>query len=115
MLPGARATFVDAGHMLGSASVAVDIGSGPERRRLLFSGDIGRPGLPILRDPEVPEGADVVIMESTYGDRVHEGAEAARELLAEALASCCREGGMLLVPSFAVGRKQELVYHMDRL
>lgn len=115
VLPGARATFVDAGHMLGSASVAVDIGSGPERRRLLFSGDIGRPGLPILRDPEVPEGADVVIMESTYGDRVHQGAEAARELLAEALASCCREGGMLLVPSFAVGRIQELVYHMNRL
>ena len=69
VVPGVRATFVDAGHILGSASVVLDCTEGSTTRRFVFSGDIGRSGLPIIRDPEPPDGADVVVMESTYGNR----------------------------------------------
>src|SRR5262245_46691264 len=82
VVPGVRATFVDAGHILGSASVILDCTEDGTTRRLVFSGDIGRWGQPIIRDPQPPAGADMVIMESTYGDRDHPPIEDMRERLA---------------------------------
>jgi metallo-beta-lactamase family protein len=114
-VPGVRATFVDAGHILGSASVVLDLTEGSRTRRLVFSGDIGRRGLPILRDPQIPRGADYVIMESTYGDREHEPPSRAREYLRQFAQSTFESGGKLLVPSFALGRTQEIVYGMNQL
>ena len=113
--PGVRATFIDAGHILGSASVMLDLTEGSRTRRLLFSGDIGRKGLPILRDPQIADGADYVIMESTYGDREHEPPSRAREYLRECAESTYASGGKLLVPSFALGRTQEVVYRLNQL
>ncbi len=114
-IPGVRVTFIDAGHILGSASVVLDLTEGGRTRRLLFSGDIGRRGLPILRDPQIARDADYVIMESTYGDREHEPPSRARKYLQECAASTYDAGGKLLVPSFALGRTQEIVYRMNQL
>ena len=113
--PGVRATFIDAGHILGSASVVLDLTEGSRTRRLVFSGDIGRRGLPILRDPQIASGADYVIMESTYGDREHEPPSRAREYLRECADATFSSGGKLLVPSFALGRTQEVVYRLNQL
>lgn len=115
VVPGVRAMFIDAGHILGSASVIVDCTENGQTRRLVFSGDIGRSGLPIIRDPEPPDGADVVIMESTYGDRDHESVEGARARLASVIRETAAGGGRVLVPAFAVGRTQELVYDLHAL
>ncbi len=115
LFPGIATRFIDAGHILGSASVVLDVEVSGRRRRLLFSGDIGRRGLPILRDPRTIGDVDTVIMESTYGDRLHEDPSGARGLLLEMIERCHETGGMLLVPSFAVGRTQELAYRLDRL
>ena len=113
--PGVRATFIDAGHILGSASVVLDLTEGSRTRRLVFSGDIGRKGLPILRDPQIASGADYVIMESTYGNREHEPPSRARDYLREFAESTHASGGKLLVPSFALGRTQEVVYRLNQL
>ena len=115
VVPGVRATFVDAGHILGSASVVLDCTEGSVTRRLVFSGDVGRTGLPIIRDPEPPEGADAVIMESTYGDRTHESTEGARARLAAVVRDTAARGGRVLIPAFAVGRTQEIVYDLHAL
>lgn len=115
VVPGVRATFVDAGHILGSASVILDCVEDGVTRRLIFSGDIGRSGLPIIRDPEPPDGADVVLMESTYGNRDHESVEGARARLATVIRDTSARGGRVLVPAFAVGRTQELVYDLHAL
>jgi metallo-beta-lactamase family protein len=115
--PGVTATFRDAGHILGSAIIELEVeeGSGPSRR-LVFSGDLGRPGTPILRDPTtVAGGADYVIMESTYGGREHEPAAEAVRLLAEVVRETASHRGVLLIPAFAIGRTQEIVWHLDRL
>ena len=113
--PGVRATFSDAGHILGSASVALDVTEDGRTTRLVFSGDVGRRGLPIIRDPQPPGGAHVVLMESTYGDRDHAPYESARERLAEVVRETAARGGRVLVPAFAVGRTQELVYDLHAL
>jgi metallo-beta-lactamase family protein len=113
--PGVRATFVDAGHILGSASIVLDCTEGGRTRRLVFSGDIGRKGLAIIRDPVPPTGADVVIMESTYGDRDHGSVESSRETLARVIVETARRGGRVLIPAFAVGRTQEIVYDLHVL
>lgn len=114
-LPGIEAFFRDAGHMLGSANVTLDIDDNGHRRRLAFSGDIGRKHLPILRDPEYVEDADVIIMESTYGNRLHDPIEnAAIDLKAQVVKTFDR-GGKIIIPSFAVGRTQELVYALHKL
>ena len=115
VVPGVRAMFTDAGHILGSASVIVDCAENGQTRRLVFSGDIGRSGLPIIRDPEPPDGADVVIMESTYGNRDHESVEGAKARLASVIRETAANGGRVLVPAFAVGRTQELVYDLHAL
>jgi len=112
---GVEARLVDAGHILGSASVVLDLETGGRRRRLVFSGDIGRRGLPILRDPVRPEGAEIVIMESTYGDREHEPPNRAKQVLAECADYVIEREGMLIVPAFALGRTQELVYRLNQL
>lgn len=112
---GVTACLVDAGHILGSASVVLDLEAAGRRRRVVFSGDIGRRRLPILRDPVRPEGADVVIMESTYGDRDHEPADRAKHVLADCAETIIEREGMLIVPAFALGRTQELVYRLNQL
>jgi len=113
--PGIRATFVEAGHILGSASVVLDCVENDVSRRLVFSGDIGRWGLPIIRDPEPPKGADVVIMESTYGNRDHESVAAMPDELGRIVRETAAKGGRVLIPAFAVGRTQELLYDLHRL
>jgi metallo-beta-lactamase family protein len=113
--PGVQVTFVDAGHILGSASVILDFKENGHSQRLVFSGDIGRRGLPIIRDPEPPHGADIVIMESTYGDRDHSPYESARQELARIVTETAARGGRILIPAFAVGRAQEIVYDLHLL
>jgi metallo-beta-lactamase family protein len=116
VVPGVRATYVDAGHILGSASVVLDCADGKTTKRLAFSADIGHRGLPIIRDPEPPVGGvDAVIMESTYGDRDHPPIEDMRELLATVVRETAARGGRVLIPAFAVGRTQEIVYDLHAL
>jgi len=115
VVPGVRATFVDAGHILGSASVILDCDDDGGAKRVVFSADIGRRGLPIIRDPEFPEDADVVIMESTYGDREHESVKDARAELGRVVRECAARGGKVFIPAFAVGRVQEVLYDLHSL
>ncbi|MEO8228098.1 MAG: MBL fold metallo-hydrolase [Gemmatimonadota bacterium] len=107
--------YLDAGHIMGSASVDLRLTEG-EPHRLVFSGDIGRNGLPIIRDPEPPTGPiDTLIIESTYAERLHESVAGAEERLGEVIRKTAAGGGKVLVPSFAVGRTQELVYSINQL
>jgi metallo-beta-lactamase family protein len=107
--------FLDAGHILGSASVDIRITESGSHR-LVFSGDIGRSGLPIIRDPEPPSGpVDTLIIESTYADRSHESVADAEARLGEAVRRVAARGGKLLVPAFALGRIQELIYSLHQL
>lgn len=115
VVPGVRATFLEAGHILGSASVVLDCEEKGVKRRLVFSGDIGQAGLAIIRDPEFPAGADVVIMESTYGDRDHPPIDDARAALGAIVRETAARGGRVLIPAFAVGRTQELLYDLHAL
>jgi metallo-beta-lactamase family protein len=120
--PGVHATWFDAGHILGSAMIRVRVeaatagGPGPSREiTILFSGDVGRPDTPIIRDPTVQTTADYVLCESTYGGREHEPEDEAIRILAETVRMVHDAGGVLLVPSFAIGRTQEIVFELDRL
>jgi metallo-beta-lactamase family protein len=113
--PGARAIFSDAGHILGSALTLIEMSENGHTVRVLFTGDLGRPDHPILRDPEPVPGADVIIMEGTYGNREHEFFEESRDKLLEAMRYVCQTGGKLLIPAFSVGRTQEIVYTMHQL
>jgi metallo-beta-lactamase family protein len=116
VVPGMRAMFTDAGHILGSASVTLECMEGGTRKRIVFSGDIGRCGLPIIRDPRPPTGgADVVLLESTYGNRDHPPVAGARDQLAHVVSETAARGGRVLVPAFSVGRTQELVYDLHIL
>ena len=115
VVAGVRATFFDAGHILGSASLTLDCTERDRTTRLVFSGDIGRKGLPIIRDPQPPNGADALIMESTYGDRDHAPAEDMRERLGAIVRETAARGGRILIPAFAVGRTQEIVYDLHAL
>jgi metallo-beta-lactamase family protein len=111
---GVRCTFLEAGHILGSAVVLLEVEEGPRQTRLLFSGDLGRP-MPILRDPAPAPPADALIIESTYGDRVHPPHEEAEQRLFELIGSTCTQGGKVVIPAFTVGRTQEIVYSLHRL
>jgi len=115
--PGIVATFLDAGHILGSATIRLDVEPGPGHpaRTLVFSGDLGQAGTPILRDPTRVHDADYVFVESTYGGREHEPQAEAVRLLAEAVRLVADHDGVLLVPSFAIGRTQEIVWELNRL
>jgi metallo-beta-lactamase family protein len=115
--PGIHATFLDAGHILGSAMIRLRIQEtegGPEQT-IVFSGDLGRTGAPILRDPTILTRADYVCIESTYGGREHEPQAEAVRILAETIREVQKAAGVLLVPSFAIGRTQEIVWQLDRL
>ena len=112
---GVQLTFHDAGHILGSAIVALDIEERGRRARLVFSGDVGNWPVPLLRDPEFLDAADILLLESTYGDRNHRTREATLEELTGVLDTARRRGSVVLVPSFAVGRAQELIYHFGAL
>ncbi len=115
--PGIRISFFDAGHILGSAIVVLEIEDKDSKKdiRLVFSGDLGRPDRAILRDPSFIEDADVLLVESTYGNRDHAPAEAAEEKLKQVVNETCKRGGKLIVPSFAIGRTQELVYALHKM
>jgi metallo-beta-lactamase family protein len=117
LAPGVTATLVDAGHILGSAVVRLEVADdeGGPARTIVFSGDLGRPNTPILRDPTRLADADYVICESTYGGQEHEPAEEAVRMLADVVSEVGAHDGVLLVPSFAIGRTQELVWELDRL
>lgn len=109
--PGVCYQTYDAGHMLGATSMVIEA----DGVRLAFSGDVGRPGLPILRDPQTIGAADYLIMESTYGDRLHKKIEHAAEKLAAVVNRTAGRGGRIIVPSFAVGRTQQLVLLLHQL
>ena len=117
VVPGVSVTFLDAGHMLGSAITVLDIDdeAGGGHKRLVFSGDLGRPDTPILRDPEFIDYADILLIESTYGDRKHESYPDAKEKLKRVVGAAVERGGVVVVPSFAVGRTQTLVYLLNQL
>jgi len=113
--PGVTARFVEAGHILGSAAVVLDIEENGQKKRLWFSGDIGRRKLPILRDPVLPDGVDYMIMESTYGDKPHRDPDAAFIEFRDVVKKTVERNGKIIIPSFAVGRTQELVYFLNQM
>lgn len=112
---GVELTFIDAGHILGSAQVILDITEGNRKRRLLFSGDVGRGNNELLRDPENAEDVDILIMESTYGDREHELPTQANDLLRDVLVRALEKKGKVIIPAFAVERTQQLIYVLHGL
>lgn len=112
---GIEVRFGDAGHMLGSANVTLDIDDRGKHKRLAFSGDVGRKHLPILRDPEFVRDADFIIMESTYGNRIHAPIESTAQELRDQVVKTFNRDGKIIIPSFAVGRTQELVYELHKL
>lgn len=113
--PGVRVTFLDAGHVLGSAVTVLDVQEGQKKRRIAFTGDLGRDDRPILRDPEAPEGVDVLITESTYGDRLHDNRDKMDDDLARVVNRTHARGGKLLIPSFALERAQEVIFALTKL
>ncbi|MBI4701951.1 MAG: MBL fold metallo-hydrolase [Deltaproteobacteria bacterium] len=115
LAPDVRLTFLDAGHVLGSAVCVLELEDGGRTRTVVFSGDIGRANMPILADPEIPRGADVLIMESTYGDRLHDDIAAMDARLAEVVQRTAGRGGKVIIPSFALERAQEIVFALKRL
>jgi metallo-beta-lactamase family protein len=114
-LPGVTATYHDAGHILGSAVTMLEFTANGRTVRVCMGGDLGRPHRPILRDPETPGGADVLVLESTYGDRNHSDEASTIQGLVDVVHRTVERGGVLLVPAFAVGRTQELVATLHEL
>ncbi len=113
--PELQVTFRDAGHILGSASVTLEFQDQGRKLRFGFSGDWGRAGAPLLRDPDQIDDLDMLILESTYGNRLHSDFENIENELAEIVASVHRRGGKIIIPAFAVGRTQALVYYLHKL
>jgi metallo-beta-lactamase family protein len=114
-LPGLSVEYRDAGHILGSATMTLTIREGGRTVKLGFTGDVGRADRPILRDPQPMPDCDVLICESTYGGRTHEPPDAARDRLATVVSETAARGGKVIIPAFAVGRTQEIVYRLDQL
>ena len=114
VLPGVVVQVRDAGHILGSSSVELRLSESGVQRKLVFSGDLGQYDTPILKDPWRFESADLVLMESTYGDRRHRGRDDTQRELGAILAQAARDGGNVIVPAFAIGRSQELLYLLAR-
>jgi len=112
---GLEATFTDAGHLLGSAMISLHIDNPAGERRLTFTGDLGRPGLPILRNPEPVPQCDILISESTYGGHTHEPVDETAERLGEVVRRTADRGGKVIIPAFAVGRTQTVIYYLHQL
>ena len=112
LAPGLQATFINAGHILGSACLVLEATEGRRQRRILFSGDLGLSGRPILRDPDEPPQADIVVMETTYGDRQHKQLEPSIEELYLAVNETVERGGNVIIPTFALERAQELLFYL---
>jgi metallo-beta-lactamase family protein len=115
VLPGVRLMYRDAGHILGSASVSLAVKEDDRETWLAFTGDVGRKGAAILRDPQVIARADVLLTESTYGGRRHGPMDNARAELTRVVTETIQQGGLLIIPAFAVGRAQDIVYHLHEL
>jgi len=112
LAPGMRATFFDAGHILGSASVFLELEEEGQQRSILFSGDLGNADRPLLGDPAPPNEADVVVMETTYGNRDHKPLEPSITELYEAINDALKRGGNVIIPTFALERAQELLFYL---
>lgn len=112
-VPGVVARFIEAGHILGSAAISLEIEENGRKIHFWFSGDIGRYKLPLLRDPVLPENVDYLLMESTYGDKPHVDPSLAFEEFHDIVSRTVKRGGKVIIPAFAVGRTQELVYHLN--
>ena len=118
ILPGIKMTFKNAGHILGSASVTLEIAEGRDKKKvtaLAFTGDLGRKGAAVVQDPDIIDRADVLITESTYGGRDHGPMDEARKNLARVVRETANNRGLLIIPAFAVGRTQDVVYHLHEL
>jgi len=113
--PGIHVRLFDAGHILGSASVEMRVREKGRDRTVVFSGDVGPKGMPFLRDPVPPPGADLVFLESTYGDREHRSLDATVAELHEILARAVRDKAIVLIPSFAIGRAQQVLFHIAEM
>jgi metallo-beta-lactamase family protein len=113
--PGVSVTFLDAGHVLGSALVVLDIEDEGRALRLCYTGDLGRHHLPILRDPEIPTRVECLVTESTYGDRLHGDIERTGDALADVVRRTHARGGKIIIPSFALERAQEIIYELKLL
>lgn len=114
-VPGVMARLVEAGHILGSAALPLEVSEKGHQSTLWFSGDIGRRRLPLLRDPQLPERVDAMVMESTYGDKPHRNPEEAYEEMKTVVKQALERGGKVIIPAFAVGRTQELVYNLNMM
>ena len=112
---GVKATFHDIGHVLGSSAIKVTVSQEGEQRTIVFFGDIGREDKPILRDPSVFSEVDYILVESTYGDRQHQESPDTGDSLAAIVNSTWKKGGNIIVPSFALQRSQEILYHLNNL
>ena len=113
--PGVKATLIDAGHILGSAQVILDVDDGAQSMRILFTGDCGRKNTPILCDPTPPPECDIVITESTYGDRLHPSREELTTQIREFIEERRGHGGRILIPAFSVGRTQNVLWYLGGL
>jgi metallo-beta-lactamase family protein len=113
--PGVTAVFRDAGHILGSAGIVLEIRENGKFSRAGFSGDIGRSDMPVIRDPNILQDLDLLIMESTYGNRIHPVSPEVEEEVASVVNDIIRKGGKIIIPAFAVGRTQLLVYVLHKL
>ncbi|PKN91754.1 MAG: MBL fold metallo-hydrolase [Chloroflexi bacterium HGW-Chloroflexi-6] len=113
--PGVMVRLVEAGHILGSASVLLEVEEKGQKTRIWFSGDVGRRNLPLLRDPSLPEPVDLLISESTYGDKPHRDPAVAYLELRDVVSRTIHRGGKVVIPSFAVGRTQEIVYNLHQM
>jgi len=112
LFPGINAAFYDAGHILGSASIRLDLEEHGRRRKVLFSGDLGPNDRPLLNDPAPPDDADIVVMETTYGDREHRDLEASVSEFTDAIRQADERGGNVIIPTFALERAQELLWFL---
>ncbi len=114
-IPGVTARLVDAGHILGSAAIVLDVSENDHKTRLWFSGDIGRPGLPLISDPVFPDHCDYLMMESTYGDKSHENLDDAFDEMRSVMLRTFERRGKVIIPAFAVGRTQEIVFALNQM
>lgn len=112
---GIKYRFLDAGHILGSGSLEIWFQDGPQEKKIIFSGDIGKKGNPILNDPSVSTEADYVVMESTYGNRLHKNMDDTINELVDVIKVTFKKGGNVLIPAFAIGRTQDILYVLNKL